>query len=125
MNLLSAGNYTMLWLLLWTSSLLASVLALLSEKLNGKLMKIKIKHMIFSIVAVLVIMVVIIIIGLQQTEPLVMFNTATSEKEITKEFYQMQGNTNYTFTFDLEAQSKYQNTDIFKITFAVMFAEQF
>ena len=116
MNLLSTGNYTMLWLLLCITSLFASMLAFLSEKLNGKLIKIKMQHMIFSMVAILVIMIVTIIIGLQQTKPLVMFNVSNSEKKITKEIYQVQGNTNYTFTFDLEAKSIYVNTDIFKIT---------
>lgn len=72
--------------------------------------------MIFSIVIIFIIIIIIIIIGLQQTKPLVMFNTSTSEKEITKEIYQVQGNTNYTFTFDLEAKSIYTNTDIFKVT---------
>lgn len=115
MRLLSSGNFIMLWLLLLIFSLLASVLALLSEKLNSKLMKIKMKHMICSIVLVVIIIIVVIIVGLQQTGPLIMFNTSSSEKEITKEIYQVQGNTNYTFTFDIDAKSSYQNTDIFKI----------
>ena len=116
MRLLSSGNSIMLWGLLLIFSLLASVLTMISEKMNNRLMKIKIRHMIFSIVIIFIIIIIIIIIGLQQTKPLVMFNTSTSEKEITKEIYQVQGNTNYTFTFDLEAKSIYTNTDIFKVT---------
>ena len=116
MRLLSSGNSIMLWGLLLVFSLLASVLTIISEKMNNRLMKIKIRHMIFSIVIIFIIIIIIIIIGLQQTKPLVMFNTSTSEKEITKEIYQVQGNTNYTFTFDLEAKSIYTNTDIFKVT---------
>lgn len=116
MNLLSSGNTILLWILLWIFSVLASFITVVAEKLNRKLMKIKIQHIILLIILVTIIAIVVIIIGLQQTEPLVMFYTSTSEKKITKEIYQVRGNTNYTFTFDIEAKSNYKNTDIFQIT---------
>ena len=116
MKLLSSGNYMMLWILLWIFSLLTSAIAVAFQKLNSKLMKIKMQHVAISIVMITIIMIGVIMIGLQQTEPLVMFHTNTSEKEVTKEIYQVQGNKNYTFTFDIEAKSSYKNTDIFKIT---------
>lgn len=116
MKLLSSGNYMMLWLLLLIFSILASAVATIAEKINHKLVKIKMKHMIFSISIICIIMIIVIVIGLHQTEPLVMFNTNNAEKEITKEIYQVQGNTNYTFTFDVEAKSNYKDIDIFKIT---------
>ena len=116
MKLLSAGYYNILWLLLLIFSLVAPVVVLIFERLNTKLLKIKIKYVIFFILTIIIIFIITIIIGLQQTEPLVLFNTSRSEKEVTKELYQIKGNTNYTFTFDIEAKSGYENTDLFKIT---------
>ena len=115
MKLLSSGSFIMLWLLLLIFSVLASITTIASEKINNRLVKIKMQHMIFLVVVIFIIILVFFITGLQQTKPLIMFNTRNSEKKITNEIYQVKGNTNYTFTFDVEAKSTYTNTSIFKI----------
>ena len=116
MKFLASGSYNILWILLFTFSILSSITLLILEKLNNKMLTIKIKYIIIIGIVILIVMVIIVVVGLYQKEPLIMFNSKNANREVTKEIYQVQGNTNYIFRFDIEAKSNYKNTNIFKIT---------
>ena len=116
MNFLASGSYLNIWISLILFSILSSIITIMYSKINHYIVKIKLKYIIAILITVFIILIAIILIGLNMKSELVMFNSTNASKEIKKEIYQIEGNHEYKFEFEIQSKSMYEKTDIFKIS---------
>ena len=115
-SFLTSGNFILIWTMFLVINLISGVIVLIVDKYTKNMTKVKNKYYVVGLFSIFIVISTIVIVGLNFKEPLIMFNTSNAKNKITKEIYQVQGNSNYTFEFDIESKTKYKNSNIFKIT---------
>lgn len=114
-NLLS-GNFIYIWIALFIFAVTTPGILLLCTKIHKYIYSLKIKNIILIASISIILLILILIIGLSRTAPLILFNNTNSNRKVEKEIYRVEENKKYSFVFDIESKSKYENVDIYKIS---------
>ena len=106
---LLTGEYIKIWIYTLILIIISFFIHNILYLINKKLEKISLRKIVISSICISIIGIGIIAIGLTQTEPLVLFNKDTSEKQFIKEIYNVKGNIKYTFEINYQLKSSKNN----------------
>ncbi|MCI8470799.1 MAG: O-antigen ligase family protein [Clostridia bacterium] len=114
-NLISKEVYLIIWLV----TLIITIVSILFQKifdiLYSKIETIPTKFYVGTIVAIMIVAVLALWIGTKLVVPLTIFEPQTSNETVKHKISNIESNTDYSFKFDINAKSTWEDSDNYKI----------
>jgi len=112
-------KYIQIWLIFIGMIFFVYIIQIFVKRIENKILKICSNKKVIVIIPIVVLTIIsIFIIALQQTEPLVLFESGTNQKKEERVIYGIKANTKYNMQFDIKAISKDDTKNIYTIVVA-------
>lgn len=110
-KLMSIESYIFVWIFLLLTIIIEILINIINIKIKEKVEKIKIRYVIIAILLIMICSVTWIIMELEEAIPYNIFNNNNTSTYEAKKIYNIEGETLYKLSFDIEAEAFTQDNE--------------